>query len=578
MNRPLTLVALLACVAADSARADDPPPPPPAGMEVLARGPVHEAFAEPASAAPEPGPVITKQPPAPIEELPPDQRPEGDNVQWVPGYWSWDNDQQDFIWVSGVWRVPPPDRHWIGGHWQQTDKGWTWVAGLWAVANQEELQYLPPPPPTIDQGPSAPAPNEISTYVPGIWVYQQSRYLWRPGFWVGAQPNWIWTPACYNWTPSGCLFVEGYWDRPLDQRGLLFAPIRFGQGWGAQVYTPQYVVNSDFMLGALFVGPAREHYYFGDYFENRYATRGFVAWPDYRVGRTSFDPTYNYYRHQHAADPQWDASLRDLYRARAAGEIARPPQTWGQQVQAVNNITGNKTGNVSVHKNINLTNVQNVTALTSINEIHNTSITNLGSLSQKKDTAAPVRTIKLQSLSKDEHALVQQSAAQMGATSQQRRDLEATMMHQGNVPVKHTDAPKSVKLALPKSESAKLPRTVQTAVPAVPTLPKHEEKPIPTYEPRQPPSPPVKKNATAPAPKKEAAPPAKKEAPPPPAAKKETPPPPPPKKEPPPAAKKETPPPPPPKKEPPPAPKKETPPPPPKKEPPTPKKEGEKTE
>src|SRR4051812_7080837 len=52
------------------------PAQPAAGedMEVLAKGPVHEAFATTAE-APAATPVVAKQPPEPIEELPPDQKP-----------------------------------------------------------------------------------------------------------------------------------------------------------------------------------------------------------------------------------------------------------------------------------------------------------------------------------------------------------------------------------------------------------------------------------------------------------------------------------------------------------------------
>ncbi|MBN9121594.1 MAG: hypothetical protein J0I06_21005, partial [Planctomycetes bacterium] len=65
-----------------------PKPQPDAGdgVEVLAKGPVHEGFATTAE-APTAAPVVAKQPPDPIEELPPDQKPAGDNVQWIPGYW-----------------------------------------------------------------------------------------------------------------------------------------------------------------------------------------------------------------------------------------------------------------------------------------------------------------------------------------------------------------------------------------------------------------------------------------------------------------------------------------------------------
>ena len=47
------------------------------GVEVLTRGPVHEAFAETITFDPEPGIVAPKAPPAAIEEVPPEQRPEG---------------------------------------------------------------------------------------------------------------------------------------------------------------------------------------------------------------------------------------------------------------------------------------------------------------------------------------------------------------------------------------------------------------------------------------------------------------------------------------------------------------------
>src|SRR5262249_7661760 len=66
------------------------------GIDVLQRGPVHEAYAQPTQKNSEPGPVITKQPPKAIEELPPEQKPEGENVQWIKGYWAWDTDKNDF--------------------------------------------------------------------------------------------------------------------------------------------------------------------------------------------------------------------------------------------------------------------------------------------------------------------------------------------------------------------------------------------------------------------------------------------------------------------------------------------------
>src|SRR4051794_9243927 len=54
------------------------------GVEILARGPVHEAYAQPYAADPAPTPVVPKAPPPPIHELPPDNKPDGQNVQWIP--------------------------------------------------------------------------------------------------------------------------------------------------------------------------------------------------------------------------------------------------------------------------------------------------------------------------------------------------------------------------------------------------------------------------------------------------------------------------------------------------------------
>src|SRR5262245_10063417 len=82
----------------------------PDGVEVLTRGPVHEAFAETIVFDPEPGVVVPKEPPDLIEEVPPEQKPEGTNVEWIPGYWAWEDERNDFLWVSGVWRAVPPDR------------------------------------------------------------------------------------------------------------------------------------------------------------------------------------------------------------------------------------------------------------------------------------------------------------------------------------------------------------------------------------------------------------------------------------------------------------------------------------
>jgi WXXGXW repeat (2 copies) len=80
------------------------------GVQVPTRGPVHEAFAGVVTFNPEPGVEAPKAPPELIKEVPPDERPEGATVSRIPGYWAWDDERNDFLWVSGVWRALPPGR------------------------------------------------------------------------------------------------------------------------------------------------------------------------------------------------------------------------------------------------------------------------------------------------------------------------------------------------------------------------------------------------------------------------------------------------------------------------------------
>jgi WXXGXW repeat (2 copies) len=491
LSIPATALVLVALLFAGNSSRTQEVAPQPAGMEVQARGPVHEAFAQPLNTQPEQGPVVPKAPPDPIPELPPDQKPEGDNVQWVPGYWAWDDDSNDFLWVSGFWRDVAPGRRWMPGHWQEIDRGWLWVSGFWASANAQEVQYLPPPPPTLETGPAVPATDNNSIYAPGCWVYRESRYFWRPGHWVAFRPHWVWTPARYVWTPIGCILVDDYWDYALEERGLLFAPCRFElRLWGNRPFIPQFVVEPDFLIGALFVNTANRRYFFGDYFEDRYQ-KHFVPWTDYRPIAGVVDHNFSYYRSLHAGQVGWETGLRELYRGRRVGEVPRPPRTFTEQVAAVKNFSTAKTGNVKIHQNINITNIQNVTALASLKEIHNVKVTTLGAIGQQKKAKVPSTTLKVLAVPKEEQARAMQQAIQMHDGAVQRRETEAKMLVQGGIPVNHTDAPHVAKLPVHQAPPVvtPAPKTIRTPPPAV-TLPKHEERPIPKFEPPHPPAPP----------------------------------------------------------------------------------------
>lgn len=305
------------------------------GVEVLTRGPVHEAFAETISFDPDPGYVISKAPPEPIEELPPDQKPDGANVDWIPGYWAWDDESSDFVWISGVWRALPPGREWVPGYWGRTNRGYQWTSGYWADAQADEIEYLPQPPETVEVGPNIAAPSADHSWMPGSWVWTQSRYAWRPGFWQVVQPNWDWVPSHYVWAPRGYVFVDGYWDYPVRRRGVLFAPVRINPSVYARrdfSYSPAVVINASVFSDHLFVRPQYNHYYFGDYYAPTYRAAGFSAAFSFQSGRQGYDPIYSRDRWQNRQDPEWGRRVQATFDRRRDHEDARPRRTLAAQV------------------------------------------------------------------------------------------------------------------------------------------------------------------------------------------------------------------------------------------------------
>lgn len=309
-------------------RADDPPPvPKEEEPEFLGRGPVHEAYAQPLEQVPTPGPIVPKEPPPALEENPPEERPEGNDVEWVPGYWQWDDERQNFIWVSGLWRKPPPGRSWLPGDYLRTENGWQRSPGMWLNEARDEMRYYPAPPEPQEEIAPEP-PDENSIWVPGTWMYRATGFRWRPGYYMPYQPNWLWMPACWRWTPAGYCFVSGYWDYPPARRGWLYASAAFGPGFrfGPDYrFTPSYVVPFRFLPGALFVRGGSGNYYYGDY----YGTEGFTPFVDYRIGQSGYDPFYSYYRR--TANPDRLREVQSLYGDRASGQAPRPPRNLAQQ-------------------------------------------------------------------------------------------------------------------------------------------------------------------------------------------------------------------------------------------------------
>jgi len=306
-----------------------------AGTQVLTRGPVHEAFAQTVTFNPQPGIVVSQAPPDLIEEVPPDQRPEGANVTWIPGYWGWDDERSSFLWISGTWRALPPGRQWIPGYWSGSAQGIQWTSGYWADAAVNVVQYLPAPPPTAEVGPNIAAPSPDSIWVPGSWVWYQDHYAWRPGYWGVVRPDWIWIPAHYVWAPRGYVFVDGYWDYSVNRRGVLFAPVYFDQVVYTRSnyhYSPSVVIDLSVFSDHLFLRPRYQHYYFGDYYAPSYRSSGFYASFTFNSTRYGYDPIYAHRRWENRRDRDWEYRAQADFQNRRDHEDARPPRTLAAQI------------------------------------------------------------------------------------------------------------------------------------------------------------------------------------------------------------------------------------------------------
>lgn len=330
---------LIACLPSTHVNAQ-PPLPLPAGespvedgIETLTQGPIHEAFANPAELDPTPGPVVAKQPPVDVQEEPPEFMPE-DSI-WIPGYWIWDDERDDFVWVTGVARKSPPKMRYVPGYWTEADGGWQRVSGFWVGNETVELNYREPPPNSLDTGPSSPAPTESHFWIPGNWNYYDTGYRWQAGYWSNYQPNWIWCPTRWVWTPAGSLYVPGYWDYSLSFRGQMFAPVYFRTAHYRQPtwrYRPWCVIPTTNLFVHLWVRPRHSHYYFGNYYGPRYVNSGFHSWVHYSSQRRHYDPFYSYcHVHYRKQNIDFIGRVQGWHDHFDRHEDQRPSRTWQEQ-------------------------------------------------------------------------------------------------------------------------------------------------------------------------------------------------------------------------------------------------------
>jgi hypothetical protein len=367
----------------------------------MTRGPIHEAFAQPVNTGSVKPLIVPKKPPDPIEEEPPSAKPADENAVWIAGYWGWDDDRKDFLWVSGVWRVPPPNQQWVPGYWTQVSGGFEWVPGFWTAAGAQEVAYQPEPPASLEQGPTSDPPGDDYFWAPGCWHWRQTRYVWQPGFWSMAQPGWLWMPPSYCWSPRGWVFCDGYWDYPLGRRGLVFAPVYFSAGVYRRphfFFSPTVVIDAGRLPFCLFTRPSYCHYYFGDYYAASYDGLGIFPWFAVRSYRGYVcDPFFSYYEcYNRRRDADWLANLRGWHQYYRTHADQRPPHTLAAQQQLLA-----RAGNRPDREFLGLTET-------------------LNDLQRKPN--APIR---LTSISSAQKVQIHQTARLMTQSGTQRAELEA---------------------------------------------------------------------------------------------------------------------------------------------------------
>lgn len=175
--------------------------------------------------------TAAQRPPVSKLEIPPSQPDE--RMIWISGYWEWIPDQDDFVWVCGIWRLPPSDRTWSPGYWQNVQSEWKWGKGVWMPKDISSWVYSEDPPPQPkDEKPGA-APDGSSFWVSGHWGYaapdgwfaklfnRAGEFKWVAGLWQKQNPSRTFEAAQWVWRPEGYLFVPEYWDWALDKRAVV---------------------------------------------------------------------------------------------------------------------------------------------------------------------------------------------------------------------------------------------------------------------------------------------------------------------------------------------------------------------
>ena len=242
--------------------------------------------------------------------------------------------------------------------------------------------------------------------------------------------------------------------------GVLYAPVAYPTAIYTQpgyVYTPSYVVSDQCMMGAMFVRRGWGCYYFGDYYGPQYATGGYSAWcgtvgangafvVGFGVGaRWGYDPLWSYYSVAYRGSPAWTTGMGDLYVGRFRGTIAAPPVTLVQQNVVINRVT-----NVTV---VNVTN--NFTVVNRSITVNNVNVSGLAMVAPTRIVVDMHPEMRIQPLPMAARQEERVAARQMREVAANRMRHENEVIRRGGGIPKSAEAVHSMKLEVPKAAVAR---------------------------------------------------------------------------------------------------------------------------
>ena len=309
------------------------------------------------STIPRLAPSFAKEPPQPIQEMPPDQKPAGQNIQWIPGYWAGTSraTTSSGSAASGASRRPIVSGFPATGTKSTGATSGSREPGFRSVRETRAK-------PAVVLAPAPAEPRSRSQHAPALSQRElDSRLLVLASVGIrlaarilGGRPAQLDLDAralCLD--PEWLSLRAGYWDLPVANRGLMFAPVYYPQPVYAQpnfVFTPSIGIVGSAVTANLFVQASTNQYMFGNFYAQNFVSVGITPWFSFSFATGPplfYDPLFSYYAVINVRqNPGWVAAVREQYVLRRDRVELRPPNTYIEQTRIIErnvNITRNVT-------------------------------------------------------------------------------------------------------------------------------------------------------------------------------------------------------------------------------------------